>query len=75
MNTEERFFEILRKKVGDKEVTRDTDLRSLGFDSLDLVELVLEAEELFHVEFVNEEMNNFQKVSDVLDAIIKKQKK
>ncbi|MDD2433870.1 MAG: phosphopantetheine-binding protein [Bacilli bacterium] len=69
MEIEKKFIEILRKKIGDKEVKSDTDLRGLGIDSLDLVEIIMESEDVFGVQFSNEELNNFQKVSDVVKAI------
>lgn len=69
MEIEKKFIEILRKKVGDKDVKSDTDLRGLGIDSLDLVEIIMESEDVFGVQFSNEELNNFQKVSDVVKAI------
>jgi acyl carrier protein len=45
------------------------ELRELGLDSLDLVELLIKLEEQFGIEFTNEEMPNFKTVEDVYKAI------
>ena len=50
-------------------ITGETELRSLGIDSLDLVEIVMEAEEEFGIAFSNDELNNFTTVNDVVNAI------
>ncbi|HKM10784.1 MAG: acyl carrier protein [Bacilli bacterium] len=53
-------------------VDPNAELRDLGLDSLDLVELLIKLEEKFGVEFSNEEMPNFKTVQDVYTAIEKK---
>lgn len=45
------------------------ELRELGLDSLDLVELLIKLEEQFGIEFTNEEMPTFKTVEDVYTAI------
>ena len=72
MNYLDTFVEILENKVGKKEITLETNLRSLGIDSLDLVEIVMDLEDKFEIEFSNEELNEFKTVSDVIDAIEKR---
>ena len=74
MDYEAKFIEILKAKVGKKEIKSDTDLRGLGIDSLDLVEIIMQTEEKFGIQFTNEELNGFQKVSDVIKAIEAKKK-
>ena len=63
------FIELLSKRSNVKDITGDTELRSLGIDSLDLVEIVMEAEEEFNIAFSNDELNNFVTVNDVVNAI------
>ncbi|MFA6739388.1 MAG: acyl carrier protein [Bacilli bacterium] len=63
------FIELMKEKTGKKEIQPETNLRGLGIDSLDLVEIVMDAEEKFGVTFTNEELNNFKTVSDVIQAI------
>ena len=63
------FIELLAERSNSNNITGETELRSLGIDSLDLVEIVMEAEEEFGVAFSNDELNNFTTVNDVVNAI------
>ncbi len=69
MDYKKEFIALLQEKVGNKKIDENTDLRGLGIDSLDLVEIIMAAEEKFGVQFTNEELNGFQTVKDVLAAI------
>lgn len=69
------FVVLLKKVVKNKEITLDTELRALGIDSLDLAEIIMEAEEKFNISFTNEELNGFVKVGDVVATIDAKKKK
>ena len=51
------------------------ELRELGLDSLDLVELMMDIEEEFKIEFDNDEMVGFKSVGDVVRAVEEKIKK
>ena len=51
----EKFIAMLKEKVTGKEVTLDSNLKDLGIDSLDLVEIVLQAEDEFGINFSDEE--------------------
>ena len=51
----EKFIAMLQEKVSGKTVTEDSNLKDLGIDSLDLVEIVLAAEEEFGITFADEE--------------------
>lgn len=66
-------FEIIKKalepKVKNKEITENSTFKELGLDSLDLVEVVLEVEELLHYKFEDEDLINFKSIKDVLDKI------
>ncbi len=69
------FIDLLAVKVKKgTEITPSTELKSLGIDSLDLVEIVIEAEEKYKIEFTNEELSSFVTVSDVVNAIESKAK-
>ena len=72
MDHKTEFINMLSTKTGKKNISLETDLRSLGIDSLDLVEIVMEAEEKFKITFSNEELNSFKVVNDVVVAISKK---
>lgn len=68
MDYQKLFIDLLKKKVGNKEISATTNLRLLGIDSLDLVEIVMDAEEEFGITFTNEELNSFKIVEDVVKA-------
>ena len=69
MNIYEEFVEILKGKASVKEIEATSDLRSLGIDSLDLVEIIMDVEDKFGIQFENDELNKFVTVSDVVKAI------
>ena len=52
-----------------KEVTLESNLKDLGIDSLDLVEIVLAAEDEFGITFSDEELNSFKTVKDVCTVL------
>ena len=58
----EEFKKLLSKKIGDVDIDENSNLRSLGVDSLDLVEIVLEIEDMYDVSFENDELNSFKTV-------------
>jgi acyl carrier protein len=69
MDYKTEFIKMLSEKTGKTNISGNTDLRSLGIDSLDLVEIVMQAEEKFKVTFSNDELNGFKTVDDVNKAI------
>lgn len=73
-NIAEIVIERLSKASKNKEITLDSNLKELGLDSLDVVDLLMEMEEQFEIEFENEEMLSLKLVSDVVDTIVKKTK-
>lgn len=74
MNTENIVIEGLKKVAKNKEVTLESNLKDLGLDSLDVVELLMDLEEEFDVEFENEEMVSLKTVKDVVETIENKRK-
>ena len=68
----EQFIAMLQEKFSGKTVTEDSNLKDLGIDSLDLVEIVLAAEEEFGITFADEELNNFKTVKDVCKVLDQK---
>lgn len=73
MKYSDNFLETLKSKARGKEVTPESALKDLGIDSLDLVELVLDAETEYGVTFSNDELTSFKTVKDVMEALDKKQ--
>lgn len=72
MNIQEQVLEGLKKVVNGKEVTLESNLKELGLDSLDVVDMLMDLEEKFGIEFENDEMMAFQVVNDIVKAIEKK---
>ena len=69
MNTYDELLEILKDKVTVSEITLSSDLRQLGVDSLDLVEIIMDVEDKFGIQFETEDLNKFVTVEDVVKAI------
>ena len=68
METFERLRSLLAEKVKDNaEITPRTNLRELGIDSVDLVEILLNFEEKMNLTFEDEAMLKLSTVQDVLD--------
>lgn len=65
---------LFAEKVKKTDLDPATELRTLGLDSLDLVEMMMDMEENFGIQFENDEMISFKTVQDVYDAIEKKLK-
>ena len=68
----EEIKEMFAKKVKVESLDPAMELKALGLDSLDLVELIMDIEEKYGVEFGNEELMEFKTVGDVLASIEKK---
>ena len=56
----------------DVEITRESTLKELQIDSLDLVEVVVSAEEEANVTFEDDELLDLKTVGDVVDLLDKK---
>ncbi|WP_322908377.1 phosphopantetheine-binding protein [Mycoplasmopsis felis] len=57
------------KKVSKKKVNINDNIRSLGVDSLDLAELVIEAEEKFNISISDAEILKLEFVKDIIELI------
>lgn len=66
---------ILCKRLKVSSIDANDDLRSLGLDSLDVVEILLQIEDELGVQFSSEELKKLKKVGDLYDAIETKLKK
>jgi len=55
-----------------KNITKETLIKDLGIDSLDLVESLMNIEEKLGIEFSDDEMTSFKVVDDVYKAIANK---
>ena len=72
MNIQEKIANIFTKYSKNADINSDTSLKDLGLDSLDLVEVLMDIEEEFGIEFEDEEMVSLKSVSDVLAIIERK---
>ncbi len=72
MNKLEEIKKMFADKVKVDNVNPNMELKALGLDSLDLVELIMDIEDKYGVEFSNEELMSFKTVEDVLKSIEKK---
>jgi len=72
MNKLDEIKKMFAEKIKIENPDPNTDLKALGLDSLDLVELIMDIEEKFGVEFTNEELMDLKTISDVYAAIEKK---
>ena len=74
MNIQDQVLEGLIKVVNGKEVSLESNLKELGLDSLDVVDMLMDLEEKFGIEFENDEMMAFTVVKDIVSAIENKTK-
>ena len=69
MNCFEEFKKIIANKVKEvNSITMESSLRDLGLDSLDLLEIVTDGEEVLNVRFEDEELLSFKTVGDVVNC-------
>jgi len=64
-----KIEEILKKSLKVDNIDPSLKLRDQGLDSLDLVEIMMELETAFNIEFTNDEMLGFETVGEVIENI------
>lgn len=64
-----KIEEILKKSLKVENIEPSLKLREQGLDSLDLVEIMMELETAFNIEFTNDEMLGFDTVGEVIENI------
>lgn len=72
MNNLERIQKYIAEKLNVATVDPKQELTSLGLDSLDVVEMLLDLEEEFGVQFQSEEMKSYRTIEDLCNAINEK---
>ena len=65
----EQFREMFAERLGVKNVDESKSLRDLGLDSLDIVEMCLDLEDRFGVNFETEELSSFKTAADLFRAV------
>lgn len=74
MDTINEIKARLAKAIHKDKIEESMNLRELGIDSLDIVELLLQLEEEYNIHFDDMDMANLNTVKDLLDAIASKLK-
>lgn len=75
MTLEEKVIKLVMEQldVTQEECVLDASfIDDLGADSLDLVELIMEMEEVFSVEISDDELEHIRSIKDVIDFLKKK---
>lgn len=65
----EEIKAIFASRLGISHVDEKKGLRDLGLDSLDVVELCMELEDRYGIQFETEEFSSFKTVADLFSAI------
>ncbi len=68
----EQIKRIFAERLNLPKVEEDKSLKDLGLDSLDVVELCLDLEDKFGIQFATEELSQFKTVGDLFASIEKK---
>lgn len=74
MDIQAQVLESFKNVCKGKEVTLESNLKELGLDSLDVVDMLMDVEDKFGIEFDNDEMLALNTVADIIAAIEKKTK-
>lgn len=74
MDLIEKIKNIIGNRIDVSKVSKDDKLNEIGLDSLDLVEVMLEIEEAFHIEIKSDEILDLVTVNDLLKLIQRKTK-
>lgn len=65
MNKQDKIFNIIKKRTS-KKFDKSTEITFLGFDSLDLVELVMEIEEELEIKIPDDKLSVIKTIDDLL---------
>jgi len=74
MDVYQKLIEELAKVSKKQGITRESNLKDIGIDSLDLLSLVVKLEEIFNIEFSDDELASLHTVNDVVTVIERKKK-
>lgn len=68
MINQDIILNIIKKRTN-KKISNLTDIRTLGLDSLDLVEVVMEIEEELNIKIPDEDLTNIKTIDDLVKII------
>ncbi|OPZ36029.1 MAG: Acyl carrier protein [Tenericutes bacterium ADurb.BinA155] len=63
---------MFAERIGVSKVDESKSLKEIGLDSLDVVEMCLDLEDKFGIQFETEELSQFKTVGDLFASIEKK---
>lgn len=66
MNYYDEVVKLIRHRKITKVITRETKFKELGVDSLDLMDMVVDLEKHFGVEFTDEQLVNLNTIGDLV---------
>ena len=69
-----RIFERKQLAIGIDKIQPDTRLADIGLDSLDLVDLLFEVENLFNVEIPDEQARKMTSITDIMTYVKNQQR-
>jgi acyl carrier protein len=74
--TAQRISEIVAKQLSIDPATirPESTLQDLGADSLDMVEIIIELEEVFNIQINDEEAEKLHTMADVIDYVAERRK-
>lgn len=68
----EEIKAMFAERMNLEEVKESQSLKDLGLDSLDVVEMCLDLEEKYGIQFTTEELTSFKTIGDLFNSIDKK---
>ena len=68
MKYRDEIFKIIKSKTS-KSFDDSTNIRDLGLDSIDMVEMITDFEEQFNINVPSEEINDIKTIKDLLVLI------
>jgi len=63
---------MFAERIGSQKIDESKSLKDLGLDSLDVVEMCLDLEDRFGIQFETEELAGFKTIGDLFSSIEKK---
>jgi len=63
---------MFAERIGNQKIDESKSLKDLGLDSLDVVEMCLDLEDRFGIQFETEELSSFKTIGDLFSSIEKK---
>lgn len=68
MKFKDEIFKIIKSKTS-KSFDESTNIRELGLDSIDMIEMITDFEESFNIAIPSEKINGIKTIRDLLDVV------